>query len=314
MSNAGQFQDNDSACEDPESETETLSPSIYDYPEKYGRTYPHNSKYKQPNDDEEQDRLDLQHHIFRILLDGELFLAPLPPNPQRILDVGTGTGIWAIDVADKYPCASIVGVDLSPIQPAFVPPNCEFQVDDANETWNFKERFDFIHCRQVHMVLDKKRLFRQSFNALKPGGWLEIKQILPLKCDDHTLENTSLARWTEEMVNALQLNGTPFDKPKDYEQWMIEVGFVNVQVFLHPLPSNPWPKDQKLKELGRWQMVNLLNGLKGFSVALFVENLRWPREELDALLAGVRRDLQNPKIHAFSHVITVIGQKPTLSE
>lgn len=29
---------------------------------------------------------------------GELHLAPIGSNPQRILDLGTGTGIWAMDM------------------------------------------------------------------------------------------------------------------------------------------------------------------------------------------------------------------------
>jgi methylase of polypeptide subunit release factors len=31
-------------------------------------------------------------------------------------DVGTGTGIWAIDFADQYNNAEVTGTDLSPIQ------------------------------------------------------------------------------------------------------------------------------------------------------------------------------------------------------
>lgn len=34
-----------------------------------------------------------------------------------MLDLGTGTGIWAIDFADEYPSANVIGTDLSPIQP-----------------------------------------------------------------------------------------------------------------------------------------------------------------------------------------------------
>ena len=52
-----------------------------------------------PNDEKEQDRLDLFHHLFLSLLGGRLWTAPLD-NPHRVLDVGTGTGIWAIDFAE----------------------------------------------------------------------------------------------------------------------------------------------------------------------------------------------------------------------
>lgn len=58
------------------------------------------SKYAIPNDQAEQDRLDIIHHIYLMLYKGELHMAPINPNPQMILDVGTGTGIWAIDVAE----------------------------------------------------------------------------------------------------------------------------------------------------------------------------------------------------------------------
>lgn len=54
------------------------------------------------------------------MLDNKLGLAP-PNDPnsnaKRVLDVGTGTGIWAIDYADEHPEATVIGVDLSPIQP-----------------------------------------------------------------------------------------------------------------------------------------------------------------------------------------------------
>jgi hypothetical protein len=42
----------------------------------------------------EQDRLDLQHATLQLLLDGKLYLAPIQ-NPEHVLDVATGTGIWA---------------------------------------------------------------------------------------------------------------------------------------------------------------------------------------------------------------------------
>lgn len=53
-----------------------------------------------PNDDAEQERLDIIHHTYLLMLDGELHKAPIGSDPERILDIGTGTGIWAIDAGE----------------------------------------------------------------------------------------------------------------------------------------------------------------------------------------------------------------------
>jgi len=54
--------------------------------------------------------LDLQHHLFLLTLDHKLGLAP-PNKPdskvERVLDLGTGTGIWAVDFADEHPEAEV---------------------------------------------------------------------------------------------------------------------------------------------------------------------------------------------------------------
>ena len=34
--------------------------------------------------------------MLTMLLDDKLFLAPINGNPEKVLDVGTGTGIWAM--------------------------------------------------------------------------------------------------------------------------------------------------------------------------------------------------------------------------
>lgn len=44
--------------------------------------------------------MDLLNHIYRLALGGHLHLAPIGPNPQKVLDIGTGTGIWAIQFAE----------------------------------------------------------------------------------------------------------------------------------------------------------------------------------------------------------------------
>lgn len=63
-----------------------------------------------PNDDKEQERLDILHHVFRLTLGGALCrTAPELKTPGLILDIGTGTGIWAIDSMNGLWLVGIVG-------------------------------------------------------------------------------------------------------------------------------------------------------------------------------------------------------------
>jgi hypothetical protein len=57
-------------------------------------------------------------------------------------------------VGDLYPAANILGVDLSPIQPEWVPPNVKFVVDDVESPW-LKPRnyFDYVHARHTVMAI-----------------------------------------------------------------------------------------------------------------------------------------------------------------
>lgn len=53
--------------------------------------------YLLPNDEREQERLDGQHQMWIMALEGKLHLAPLNKHVGHVLDVATGTGIWALE-------------------------------------------------------------------------------------------------------------------------------------------------------------------------------------------------------------------------
>jgi methylase of polypeptide subunit release factors len=118
-----------------------------------------------PNDDAEQERLSMQHRAMFLAAGGQLHYAPLD-TPQNILDLGTGIGIWAIDMADKYPEAHIIGVDLSPIQPNWVPPNIKFEIDDVEEDWTWpRDHFDLIYSQFMlsGSISKFRKYFQQAF-------------------------------------------------------------------------------------------------------------------------------------------------------
>lgn len=110
-----------------------------------------------------------------MLSDDKLFQAPIGDDPSTVLDVGAGTGIWAIDFAHQVPKSEVTGIDLNATQPSWVPENCNFVVEDVLLDWSFPvNHFDFIHMRMLYgCVPDWAALHGKVFARLKPGGWFE---------------------------------------------------------------------------------------------------------------------------------------------
>ncbi|RSL39652.1 hypothetical protein CEP51_016787 [Fusarium floridanum] len=119
--------------------------------------------------------MDVIHAAITELFDGELCQAPVMNEAQKVLDVGTGTGIWAIDFAESNPQAKVYGSDISLIQPEWVPFNLRFEIEDFTRSWTWEEdHFDYVHSRNLAgNVPDWPHLFGQAFKCLRPGGYLE---------------------------------------------------------------------------------------------------------------------------------------------
>jgi trans-aconitate methyltransferase len=184
-----------------------------------------------PNDEAEQDRMDMQHHIYLLILGGELFTAPIGPNIHRILDIGAGTGIWAIDMADKFPSAQIIATELSVIQPQWVPPNLHFEIDDCELDWAYSSKFDYIHIRSMSgSIGDWPRLMEQAYENLNPGGWIELMDFeAQAQTDDDSLPATSA--WAQYQTNLNEAStrfGKLMNAAPHYKRYVTDAGFVNV--------------------------------------------------------------------------------------
>ena len=282
--------------------TASLRTSLRESVEEHGRTY---HKYKQgkyylPNDEIEQDRLDLQHHLFLLSLDGRLNLAPIV-NPQLVLDIGTGTGIWAMDFATQHPSAKVIGTDLSAIQPVFVPSNCQFEVDDAEDDWAYTQKFDFIHGRALFSCFkDPRAVFQKAYDALAPGGYFEMQDVwIKPHSHDGTLNGTNLERWHEVLTSATEKLGRDWQCPPKYAGWFRDVGFEDVVERRLQWPQNPWPRGEKNKLLGMWALADGLDAVASVSTALFTRVLGMSPEEVELTLMEVRKDMKNRAIHTY---------------
>ncbi|KAK6223169.1 methyltransferase domain-containing protein [Colletotrichum tabaci] len=297
----------------------SLRSSILEHQAENGRTYHSMSagKYSFPNDDLEGDRLDLQHHIWVMCLHGELAISPGHKTAKRVLDMGTGTGVWAMNFAEEYPAAEVIGVDLSPMQPGWTLPNCSFEVDDLERRWTWNQPFDFIHCRSMEGCFsDGPEMIKKIYRALKPGGYLEIGGLeLPLGCDDDTVPRDScIWQWHALLQEAAEKIGRPLEGLGKETEAMREAGLIDITRRDYIWPLNPWPADPHLKELGRWQYSNLEMGLEGLCLGLFTRVFQWPEERTLSLCSRVREDLSNMRIHAYWRVHIVYARKPEDSE
>ncbi|KAH8883770.1 S-adenosyl-L-methionine-dependent methyltransferase [Thozetella sp. PMI_491] len=311
--------DADSALgDDAASSTASLSSSILQYRTIHGRTYHSeigNAHYWGSNDQGHNESLDILHHMFSLVLDGKLFIAPIGDNPRKVLDIGTGTGIWAIDFADEHPGCEVIGTDISAIQPGWVPPNLKFEIEDATQEWTFRDNdFDFVHIRYLMgCIPDWVELFKQAYRCTKPGGWLQSYEAsASVHTDDDTLPSTSaIAQWGPLFTEGGIKSGRSFTVVEDglQNKAMQEAGFVDIQEKWIKIPSGGWPKDPKLKEIGRYSQAALLSDPEGF-ILFFTFILGWSREQVHVYLAHLRRDLTSLKHHVYYWQKIVWGRKP----
>jgi SAM-dependent methyltransferase len=294
----------------------------------WGRRY---HKYKDgaylfPNDEDENSRLNTQHIILNEL-HGRLFFAPLDPDTTRhVLDVGTGTGIWPIELADRnvLPKAKITGIDLSPVQPIDIPENVLFEVQDASESDWIRPfgSLDYVHVRFMAGALESYEDFIQNTRRyLRPGtGWLECQELHPTPvCDDSTIpQDWPMVAWDDNLdyaANNCLYPARPVRIAGDIKTWMQDAGYVDIHEHISKIPLGPWPRDKRLKRIGGFWLANWLAGLPGFSYKIFsTEGLRWSREEIEVMLAEVRKAAAMKEVHSYQRHYVVYGRRPTAEE
>ncbi|KAG9104645.1 hypothetical protein FRC06_000409 [Ceratobasidium sp. 370] len=143
-----------------------------------------NSNYVLPNDEEEHKRLSYQHEAIKIMVGGN-YVAPLPQlnaaaGPRSVLDVCSGSGQWVLEMAQEFPLAKVVGIDLS--KPALgrepaIPPNASFVVGDIKRAFPFESAsFDVVHMRMVPSIQERTAIYKEMHRVLRPGGLILLDE------------------------------------------------------------------------------------------------------------------------------------------
>ncbi|UPK99997.1 hypothetical protein LCI18_010932 [Fusarium solani-melongenae] len=302
---------------DAESSTASITSSILQYRTIHGRTYHSergNAFYWGSNDEKQSEAMDIIHHMWTLAQDGRLYLAPLEKDIEKALDIGCGTGIWAIDFADEFPGCDVIGTDISPIQPSWIPPNLKFEIDDCTQEWTFTpETFDYVHIRYlVGTIPDWNELFRQAHKTLKSGGWLESFEASPtIESDDGTVTpESAMGQWDKIFIEGSKSSGRSFTVLADNLQRkaMEEAGFVDIEEWNYKCPISPWPKDPKLKEMGQFGQLFATQDTEG--LLTFVANaLGWSREKFYVYISQFRREIRDRRNHPYFRIRVLWGRK-----
>ncbi|KAM5378779.1 hypothetical protein ACJZ2D_004252 [Fusarium nematophilum] len=310
-----------SLCEDTASSTTSIASSIFKYQVIDGRTYQlAYGKYWAPNDETASEALDILHHTSTLVLDGKLYLAPLEKKEiRKVLDIGTGTGIWAIDFSDEFPEAEVIGIDISPIQPTWVPPNVRFEIDDFTLDWTFHDDLaDFIHMRFLRgSVSDWHALYKNAFRATKPGGWIETHEDNPVfySHDGSIKDGSAIARWGKLFQGGSEKLGRCFTPiPHNLQEEGLEAaGFVDIQSRIIQVPVGSWPKEERLKEIGLLAKMSLSVDVQG-QIGFMAHLCGWTSEEIAVYCTRFRDELESMTAHAYYDQQIVWGRKPEKGE
>ncbi|KAM0353146.1 hypothetical protein ACHAP4_008383 [Fusarium culmorum] len=276
--------DNDadsSIGDDVASSTTSVSSSILEYRKFQGRTYhseKYNSEYFAPNDERQRDSMDIS------------------------------------DFADEYPEAEVIGTDLSPIQPSWVPPNVKFELEDATNTWSWPDNdFDFIHIRYlIGAIADWGALFKEAFRCCKSGSYFESVEVNPLfKSDDESIDNIApIQTWNKICRESEKAFGRSLCEVENDTQLLGEAGFVDLQVTDFKVPVGGWAKDTKLQRVGQFHRAGIENDLQGYTLMTWQKVFGSPGEEYQLFLMQMRQALRDKNVHGYMRVRFITAKKP----
>jgi hypothetical protein len=125
-------------------------------------------------------------------------------------------------------------------------------------------------------IRDWPKLIAQSFKHLKPGGYLEAAGSVPLICcDDNTFPpDTAYAELSKIYFEIGEAVGASAYAPTRWKKQLEDEGFVGVQEKVFKIPTNPWPKDRRMKEIGAFELVHFRDGIEGLFLRGYTQVLR----------------------------------------
>ncbi|PNS17324.1 hypothetical protein CAC42_7007 [Sphaceloma murrayae] len=273
--------------------------------------------YWLPHDETELERLDITFGVIynEDKLAEPLHSAPLnhePGQPPRILDIGCGTGFWAMEMADKYPQAEVVGTDIINCQPAEIPRNVSFKpkCNFNDRHWPFgEESFDLIHLSQITACsVNWSELYNNVFRYLRPGeGHIEQIDfdIAPYCREGPLTDDNIILRWYQDLVKASEEGHRPIHYDPTVTDFNLKkAGFTDITYRKIAIPWHYYKEPGENYQIGGTFQVTMVqgDGFESYSMAPFYRTFGWTREQIKGYCALVKSEVARTELHLFSYL------------
>nr|UWK20376.1 chromatin methyl transferase [Trichoderma gamsii] len=288
----------------------------------YGRFYGSwkKGKYNFPIDKEETSRLDILHKYFIVELEDRVTSVPLDKEGSpKIMDLGTGTGIWAFHVVEGYiPNAQIMAVDLNQIQPALIPRGVTTKQFDLEEpSWEPLLRdCDLIHIRLLYGSIRDDLwadTYRKIFEHLAPGGYIEHLEIdwTPQWDGEDRPTHSAIREWSQQFHRAMhRYRRSVKVSTEDTKRMMEAAGFTEFKETTIRCYLNPWSTDRHQREAARWFNLALGLGLEAMSLMPMIDMLHMKQEDVVDLCKRVKAETCVLRYHTYFTLHTWTAKKP----
>ncbi|KAF2094054.1 S-adenosyl-L-methionine-dependent methyltransferase [Rhizodiscina lignyota] len=264
-----------------------------------------NRIYFVPVDDEEEERLQIQHRVFSALWEGRLFFPPLS-YPRRILDLGYGQGEWAVAMAEQYENSQVTAVDIwhadLPDQPDNL--DCEhWNLNDPLTPTYKRDHYDFIHSRCVSPGIKKDRwrsYVRDIYRLLRRGGWAQLVEYYFIVQSDNGRINDDnpISQWGTCYRRSMEGDRDP-RAGRHIRQLMRDSGFSDVQEQIFHVPIGSWHNDERMRNVGTQNVENVSLMLDSHAIWPFTHRLGWTAQQVGWLTDGARTELRDDSLKLY---------------
>ncbi|KAK8868636.1 S-adenosyl-L-methionine-dependent methyltransferase [Apiospora arundinis] len=273
--------------------------------------------YLAPIDEVEVERLQMTHDMFSLVFDDRLIFPEITPL-RRVLDCGTGTANWAVEVARREPQSQVYGVDVSTeMMPmyGYYPVNLHLEQADLNEGLAYHDNtFDLVHSRLVAGGIDAEKwpeYIRDLHRVLVPGGWVQMVEIYFNAQSDggHLSDNHALSHWSRHYLSAMESAGKDPRAGLKLDHWMREAGFTRMEMREITLPMCGWSHNERDFGIGVANQENVSRLLSSLALYPCTAIQDMTIEEFHLLVGQARQEAAALGLKPYFKAYVVVGMK-----